>query len=235
MQRRIDDLFAYATTLIDLYLQTHQKVEILESLATTDLVERLRDSYGANAFDALVNVLIQDIIRSTWAFALDQAEATPSILNIWRLVNHAGVLPGLRERFVTAQSFDTAQAQGEIGDAKARSEQFDEAVGRLGQLVPAVTASSQAKKFVKARHKGVAHHEMQRFAKGSPQRFELRSAEIGWDGFREYVEALTPVVKDLALIITGTDYRIAEVHEHHRINVLDFWMRIMGTGSITPQ
>jgi hypothetical protein len=42
-------------------------------------------------------------------------------------------------------------------------------------------------------------------------------------------------VRDLALIITGTDYRIAEVHEHHRINVLDFWMRIMGSGSIAPR
>ena len=234
MQRRIDDLFARANTLLDLYLQTHQEVEIFESLGTVDVVERVGTSYGANAFDVLVNALIQDIIRSTWALALDEAEATPSIVNIWRLVSHAGVLPALRERFVTAQSTDTARDQNELGDAKMRSRQFDEAVGRLEHLIPAVTAGAQAKNFKKARHKGVAHHEMRRVAKGSLQRFDLRSVEIGWDGFREYVESLTPVVKDLVMIITGTDHRIVEVHEHHRINALDFWMRIMGTGSITP-
>lgn len=234
MQRRIDDLLVYAKTLIELYLQTHQKVEILESLGTTDLVDRLHHSYGANAFDALVNVLIEDIIRSTWAFALDQAEATPSMVNIWRLVNHAGVLPVLRERFGASQSVDAVQGQEELGNTKTRLRQFDEAVDRLRQCVPAVTTGPQANNFVRARHKGVAHHEMQRFAGASPQRFDLRSADINWEGLREFVESLTPVVRDLALIITGTDYRIAEVHEHHRINVLDFWMRIMGNGSIMP-
>jgi hypothetical protein len=43
------------------------------------------------------------------------------------------------------------------------------------------------------------------------------------------------VVSDLALIITSADHHVADVHEHHRINVQDFWMRIMGTGSIAPQ
>ena len=235
MQHRIDDLLAYAKTLIDLYLQTHQKVEILESLGTTDLVDRLRHSYGANAFDALVNVLIEDIIRSTWAFALDKSEATPSLVNIWRLVSNAGVLHTLRERFVASRSTDDVQLQGRTDDARTRSQQFDDAVNRLEQRVPAVTTGTPANKFVKARNKGIAHHEMQRFARGIPRRFDLRSTEIGWKGLREYVESLAPVVRDVALIITGTDYQIAEVHEHHRINVLDFWMRIMGTGSILPQ
>jgi hypothetical protein len=235
MQRRINNLVAYAKTLIDLYLQTHQEVEILESLGTTDLVDRLHDSYGANAFDALVNVLIEDIIRSTWAFALDQAEATPSVVNTWRLVSHAGVLAALRERFVAAQSSDPVQGQERSGDTRTRSQQFDEAVDRLRQTVPAVTVGPQPNKFVKARHKGIAHHEMQRFAGGSPRRFDLRSTEIGWEDLREYVESLAPVVRDLALIITGTDHRIADIHEHHRINVLDFWMRIMGNGSIAPR
>jgi len=47
-----------------------------------------------------------------------------------------------------------------------------------------VTTGSLATKFVKARHKGIAHHEMQQSAKRSPQRFDLGSSEIGWDGFR---------------------------------------------------
>ncbi len=234
MPRRINDLVAYAKTLIDLYLQTHQKVELLESLGTTDLVDRLHDSYGANAFDALVNLLIEDIIRSTWAFALDRAEATPSVVNIWRLVNHVGVLPVLRERFVTAQSSDPVRGKERFGEAETRSQQFDDAVDRLRQTVPAVTVGPQPNKFVAARHKGIAHHEMQRFAKGSPKRFDLRSTEIGWDGLREYVESLAPVVSDLALIITGTEHRLAYMHEHHRINVMDFWMRIMGSGNIAP-
>ena len=233
MQRRTDDLLAYAKTLIDLYLQTHQKVEILESLGTTEIVDRLQQSYGANAFDALVNVLIEDIVRSTWALALDQADTTPSIVNVWRLLNHAGVLPALRERFVSLQSTNTVEGQGL--DIRTRSQLFDEAVGRLRHMVLAVTTGSQANNFIRARNKGVAHHEMQRFAGSSPQRFDLRSAEISWEGLGEYVRSLALVVRDLALIITGTDYRIADVHEHHRINVLDFWMRIMGTGSIAPQ
>jgi hypothetical protein len=54
MQRRINDLVAYAKTLIDLYLRAHQKVEILDSLGTTDFIDRLDNSNGANAFDALV-------------------------------------------------------------------------------------------------------------------------------------------------------------------------------------
>jgi hypothetical protein len=179
--------------------------------------------------------LIEDIIRSIWAFALDQAEATPSVVNIWRLVNQAGVLPGLRERFVALQSTNPVQGQGGYGDTRTRSQQFDEAVDRLGQTVPVVTSGPRANQFVLARHKGIAHHEMQRFTSGGPKRFDLRSTEISWEGLREYVESLAPVVRDLALIITSTDHKISEVHEHHRINVLDFWMRIMGTGSIVPR
>ena len=235
LQRRIDDLIAYAKALIDLYLQTHHKVEIFESLGTTDLVDRLRDSYGANTFDALVNLLIEDIIRSTWALALDQAETTPSMVNIWRLANHAGVLSELRKRFVSSHLPDAARGQGDLSDASARSEQFDAAVSRLKQSLPAVTTGSQANKFVRARHKGIAHHEMQHSAKRSPRRFDVGSTEIGWDGFRAYVESLSPLVSDLCLIITGTNYRIVEVHEHHRISVVDFWLRIMGTGGIVPQ
>ncbi len=46
MQRRINDLVAYAKTLIDLYLQAHQKVEILDSLGTTDFIDRLDTPLG---------------------------------------------------------------------------------------------------------------------------------------------------------------------------------------------
>jgi hypothetical protein len=179
LQRRIDDLIAYAKTLIDLYLQAHHKVEILESLGTTELVDRLRDSYGANTFDALVNLLIEDIIRSTWALALDQAEATPSMVNIWRMANHAGVLSELRKRFVSSHVPDAVRAQGEPSDASTRSEQFDATVSRLKQTLPAATTGPQANKFARARHKGIAHHEMQRSTKRSPRRFDVGSTEIG--------------------------------------------------------
>ena len=224
MHRRIDDLASYVNTLVGLYVQTHQKVEILESLATHDLVDRLNPSYGANAFDALVNVLIQDIIRSTWALALDKAKTTPSVVNIWRLASHPDALPALRSRFVSAQPPEPARGP----------EQFDEAVVRLQQSVQVATTGPQAERFTRARNKAIAHHEMQRQAERGLQLFDLRSVAIGWDGFREYVESLAPLVQDLALVITGAQYRLADVHEHHRMNVLDFWMRIMGTGSITP-
>ena len=233
-QPSISELIAYAEALVQLYLQAHQKVEILESLATADITDRLQNSHGANAFDALVNILIEDIIRSACAFALDQAPATPSVINTWRLADQVAVLSALRERFVMAQSTNPAQGRRDFGDTRTPSQRFDDAVVRLRQTVPAVTAGPLAQKFVTARNKGVAHHEMRNPAGATPRRFDLRNSKIGWEGLREFVESLAPLVSDLALIITGTDYRILKKHEHHRQNVEDFWARIMGNRAFAP-
>jgi hypothetical protein len=235
MERRLNDLEAYAEELVVLYVQAHQNVEMLDSLGTTIFVECLQDSFGAHAFDALVNVLIGDVIRGAWALALDKAETTPSIVNIWSMANRSGVLPTLRERFCDRRTEDTASDRDGTRDNAACLQQFDEAVDRLRREVPAVTGSPAAARFTAARHKGIAHHEMQRRPMGSPKRFDVASTEIGWEGLRAYVESLAPLVRDLALIVTGVDHPLAAAHEHHRINVLDFWMRIRGEGRIEPR
>ncbi len=235
MLRRTKELDVYAKTLIDLYLQTQQKVEILDSLGSQDIIERLPNSYGANAFDALVNTLIEDIIRSTWAFALDKADKTPSVANIWSMASQPSTLAALRKHFPVMKATTPAPGPVSLEVAKLRLQQFDDAVIRLQQSVPAATTGSMAGEFVRARNKGVAHHEMQRLAESPPRRFDLRTTEISWEGLREYVESFLPVVKDLTLIITGIDYQLAEVHEHHRINAEDFWLRIMGIGQIQPK
>ncbi len=222
MASRVERVVGYASTMVDLYVELDQKVEILESFATQELVERLTPSFGAKAFDALVNIVIADIVRSSWALMLDRSAQSPSVRNVWALASHADLLVVLRERFMA------------VSPAEAGGQRFDE----MAQSMPAAIGSlidSPLAQFIKTvRHKDVAHHEMQHRSAGVPTRFDVAALGIPWEAPRQVLDLMRPVLADLAQLVTARATDFEAVRTAHYIDAQDFWLRVTGLGKIEP-
>jgi hypothetical protein len=131
LERKLEIISTYGTRMVDLYFHLGLRLETLCSFSNESLIASLNNSNGAHVYNSLTTVLSTDIVRELCALVLDKAHETLSVRNVWRLAQRPGLMSVLRDRCLAAD--------------RSLGAQFDEAAGRLVDIVPTLLESSRAR------------------------------------------------------------------------------------------
>lgn len=240
MNERITKVGAYATAMADRYLSARQKLAIMEPFIGEDITKLFDKSYGAHAHDALALTLVLDLIRDICAFALDDDERAPSLVNIWRLMQAKDLHDALRNKAAQPLKANTHFGEGIKEEEKAglvekwraqdieeRGKAFDEAYAQVAKGVPNIADSDLAGKFLLARNRAIAHYEM-RAGENGPELYKLADAGLTWGSPRQFMDQLDPVLWDTVLVATWGSYDERAFDRAARLYAADFWARLQG-------
>lgn len=205
--------------MVDLFFNLDLRLEILYSFADENVVAPLRNTDGANAYNALVTALSMDIVRDLYAMILDKAEETLSVKNVWRLVQRPIMMSELRRR---CDAMGSEQAAA-----------FGAAFHRLGNAVPELIGSDRAKWLTEVRHTSVAHREMRVGAVDGKLQVDVRNLSIDRQALRDCLGAAQPIVEDLGFVATATERNWRLYRNVHQVFAADFWSRLQGRGPST--
>ena len=190
---------------------------------------------------------MEDLIRDVWAFALDRADKTPSLSNVWTLMESIAFRESQRAWFSeppdsvwnedAMSSLSAAQRQAFDGefDAQTRSRlgrHFDTTIDRLDLAIPSLLGGPLASKLDAARKRGIAHYEMSARPGRRPARFDWAHLGIDWASLKSFIEQVRTPLFDVAFVVTRGTYALESLAVTNRLYAEDFWSRLQGIGPV---
>jgi len=212
-----------------------QNVEVQAALK-----KKLDKTPGAGAWNHLVPLLGQDLLRDQARLILDDDKRSGSLSNLWRKI-HAD--PAIKHHFrdVYGHMFDdmnTGQIEGLSPESSAaimeqfkeqdratNYAQFDERWERLEADMAALKADPVAGKIKTFRDKHHAHFEMQKLDE-EPRAFDVNSIGLTFNEVLAFGDRCQAIVAELGLLLTGTNWDPKQFAEGHAKQGTAMWMML---------
>jgi hypothetical protein len=204
------------------------------------LKKKLDKTPGAGAWNHLVPLLGQDLLRDQARLILDDDKRSGSLSNLWRKI-HAD--PAIKHHFRDAYGhmFDDMN-NGQIRDLSPESSavileqfkeqdratnysQFDERWERLEANMAALKAEPMAVKIKTFRDKHHAHFEMQKLDE-EPKAFDVNSIGLTFNEVLAFGDRCQTIVAELGLLLTGTNWDPKQFAEGHAKQGTAMWMML---------
>jgi len=245
MEARLTRLKGYAAAMANCYYVADQKIAIRDGLGGEELRLRVDDSYGGNAYATLIVTLMEDVIRDVWAFTLDGARKTPSLRNVWSLMQSPHARTALRDWFSAPPPSEWTEEALRVFSPEQRrtfdekydrnvqerlGHFFDETMVRLEQTIPPALQSPIAAKLDGARKRGIAHYEMKPRPGTAHARFDWGQLGLTWDELKDFLERVGPLIFDIALLTTRGTHDLHSLRRANQLYAADFWSRVQGLG-----
>jgi len=245
---RLEQIEAYAKALIQGVRIMDEARHILQPLLHDDnvrkaLATKFKDTFGAHAYNHLVPLLAQDLVRDLSRLYLDDDRRAGSFVNLYRKASDPVVHSALKEKFRRIPDqwhkepgpIDglSEEASRRIRDAwrdKDRDEfekSFDDgwqiATGALREMEKDPVAA----KIMTFRDKYHAHLEMAPMGK-DPGPFDVASLGLTYKHLLDFADHYMDAVFELARLLTGTVHDMEGFTEMHQKCGENMWRILAG-------
>ncbi|MBA1149182.1 hypothetical protein H0Z60_19220 [Ectothiorhodospiraceae bacterium WFHF3C12] len=248
MKQRLAQLEGYAKTLEQAVRLMDERRQILAPLIDDDEVKgalgrKLHNTYGANAYNHLVPILGQDLVRDIVRLFLDTGKKSGSLLNLYRKASQPSLNQALRNEFIsiTDKWYQKGNGIGDFPEEVAetmrkemhdnhRSEfarSFDEAWDQITNGVNKMKADPVSEKLRTFRDKYHAHLEMSRLGE-DPAPFAVDNLDLTYNDLFAFSDRYMPHVFEMNRIITGTISDIDEFKGLHQTFGNAMWRILAG-------
>lgn len=242
-EKRVEQLEGYAKALIAAIRSLDQCRHILLPLLEDEelkshLAKKFENQHGAYAYNHLIPLLAQDLIRDCSRLFLDEDKRTCSLMNIYRKASAQDMLDELRRRFRNipdqfgdARIYDTnlsaEEKQKYLGalkeDFKAKYEEdFNSTWDSIFDFVASLEENDTATKLKTFRDKHFAHLEMQPLDQ-EPAPYRVESLGLKFNDIFQFMDECIKNSANIVRLITGTNHVIDSFSAVHKKRGESMW------------
>ena len=244
----VKQLEGYASTLTQSMRVMDERRYILEPLLYHDgiksrLSKKFNNTYGARAYNHLLPLLAQDLVRELARLYLDEDKRACSFSNIYRKASvpkiyhalknkfskipdkwndHTKLLPGLSE-----ESSKSIIEEWRNKDRSDFSRSFEKGWGIATQAIDDLKNDLIASKVKTFRDKYHAHLEMTPLGQ-DPSPFDVKSLKLTYNEILEFHAKYVEAVFELTRILTGSVHDIDGFTKIHKESGEDMWLILSG-------
>jgi hypothetical protein len=243
LNKRLDQIDGYSKALVQAIRIMNQLRFILVPLLDnedlqTNLEKLFKNTHGAHAYNHLIPLFSQDLVRECSRLFLDEHPKACSLVNIRRKVSDGPVLKELRTRFrhipdsfkedsIDFPGLTEDEARQFIENWKERDrlsyeKDFNSTWEGISAFVDSLEQDKVAEKIKTFRDKHHSHLEMLPLGE-EPKLFDVENLGLKFDDIFEFIDRCTIVCFDLTRIVTGGVHSIEGFTEIHKKQGNDMW------------
>lgn len=252
--QRMEHIEAFANALIQGVRIMDERRHILQPLLRDERVRgalrgKFKDTYGAHAYNHLVPLFAQDLVRDLARLYLDDGRRVGSFVNLYRKAGESSMRAALREKFRCLPDKWQEQpgpipglSDGETTairekwrdrDREDFAKSFDEGWATVTAAVEAIGKDPVADKIRTFRDKHHAHLEMAPMGT-DPGPFDVGTLGLSLDDIFTFADRYMNAVFELARILTGNVHDVEGFSDMHRRYGEDMWRVLAGLGEKPP-
>lgn len=243
LESRLAQLQGSARALVQAARILDQRRHILEPLLRneeikTALAEKINGTYGAHAFNHLVPLLAQDLVRDLARLLLDADQRAVSLMNVHRKASEPRVHEALIQQFgaipdkwhedrtpiegLSQEVSDKLRAEWRDQDRDRFLKSFDDGWREVESAIKRLGADATTEKIRTFRNKYLAHYEMSPLG-ADPGPYDLRELGLTYDELLAYADSYLPAVFELGRVLTGNVIDVKAFSEVHNRYATDMW------------
>lgn len=247
-RKRLEQIDAYAKALIQGVRIMDERRHILQPLLRDEavrvsLAEKFRDTFGAHAYNHLVPLFAQDLVRDLARLYLDDDRKTGSFTNLYRKASEREINDALRERFrrlpdkwheqpgpipgLTQEQTDDIRNEWRDRDREDFAKSFDEGWVVATKAIEELTKDPVAEKIKTFRDKYHAHLEMAPMG-SDPGPFDVGQLGLKYNEILELAERYMPALFELARVLTGNVHDVEGFSNAHQRYGEEMWRILAG-------
>ena len=249
---KIEQINSFAFTLLKETKLMNQRRHIVEPLILsteikTELHQKMNNTYGANAYNHIIPLFIQDLVRDLSRLAFDTHDKTASLKNLHRKIKQEKVLKRIKENFVVfPNKFNNndqflndlpAEAQEQFTEKFRQQHRerfeasFDDAWDQINNFVSSMEENTIVEKLKTYRDKYYSHIEMSPLGQ-APKPFNLENLGLKYDEVLNYLDEFMKIVYDLVRILTGVVYSREDDNKMYQSNGTNMWRLLLNKEEI---
>ena len=252
VSEKIEQINSFAFTLLKETQLMNQRRHIVEPLILNaeikdELHSIMNNTYGANAYNHVIPLFIQDLVRDLSRLAFDTDKKTASLSNLHRKIKQDKVLEKIKENFIlTPNKFnnndqflkdlplETRERLTENYRQQNRKQfekAFTESWEHIDKFVCLIDENTTVEKLKTYRDKYYAHIEMTPLGQ-TPEPFNLNNLGLKYDEVLRYLDEFIGIVYDLFRILTGVVYSPEDDNKIHKSNGTNMWRLLLNKKEI---
>ena len=247
-EQRLAQIEAYAKALIQGVRIMDERRHIMEPLLHDEdvrsaLAEKFKGTFGAHAYNHLVPLIAQDLVRDLARLFLDDDKKAGSFLNLYRKVSVPELNRALREQFrripdkwhedpspidgLTKEHSEEIRAKWRDSDREDFAKSFDEGWAMAASAANDLTSDPVAEKIQTFRDKYHAHLEMAPLG-SDPGPFNVSTLGLTFDDILSFADRYMPSAFELARVLTGNVHDVEGFSSAHQKYGKDMWRVLAG-------
>jgi len=251
IQQRMDQIEGYAKTLVQQLRIVDERRHILEPLIWDDgirkaLHEKLDNTAGVHAYNHLVPMMAQDLVREIARLFLDEGNKTASLINLFRKAREPEIKESLRQKFrdipdnwhsqtgpilgLTQEQTDQIREEWRDKDKEDFEKSFEEGWEFVEKAVDAIRSNEVANKIKSFRDRFHAHLEMAPLGQEA-EPIALNELDLTYIEIVQFLDEFMPAIFELGRILTGNVYDVEGFSDAHKERGLDMWTTLSGRNS----
>ena len=243
----IEQIHAYAKTLVQSVRLLDERRYILAPLVENKSIKealgvKFTNTYGAHAYNHLVPLISQDLVRDISRVFLDEGRKACSFVNLYRKSSEKKVLRRLRANFkhipdkwhenpviggLTARQSESIIDQMRDNDREDFMKSFDEGWGIVSEAIENISSDIIGQKIKTFRDKYHAHLEMTPLGQ-DPGPFDVGALGLSINDLFNFLDRYIPAIFELSRIITGSVHDVEGFCKAHSRHGLDMWCVLSG-------
>lgn len=247
-KHRLEQIEAYAKALTQGVRIMDERRHILQPLLRDEdiraaLGEKFRDTFGAHAYNHLVPLFAQDLVRDLTRLYLDEDRKAGSFANLYRKASERDVHAALRERFrnipdnwhqkpgpisgLTEEQTEKTRGEWRDKDREDFAKSFDEGWEIATAAMKELAEDPVAEKIKTFRDKYHAHMEMAPLG-SDPGPFDVSKLGLKYNDILEFAERYMPALFELTRVLTGNVHDVEGFSNVHQRYGHDMWRILAG-------
>lgn len=209
----------------------------------TILADKLGNTCGAHAYNHLVPLFAQDLVRDLARLYLDEDRRVGSFVNLYRKASDPGINALLREQFrcipdkwhnapepidgLTAEQSEKLRNEWRDKGREDFAVSFDEGWEAVTSAIEAISNDAVAEKIKTFRDKYHAHLEMTPLG-SDPGPFDVGQLGLTYSEILEFESYYMPAAFELVRVLTGNVYDVEGFSNMHRKYGESMWRVLAG-------
>lgn len=246
LNQRLEQVDGYSKTLVQAVRLMDERRHILAPLLHDEEVKNalgqiFRNSPGAYAYNHLVPLFAQDLVRDLARLFLDHDKRSGSLTNLYRKVSEPKLHSALRERFrrIPDKWYENVDGLGDLPEelaaemlAKMQADQhkdfgksFDTGWDAVTRAVSQLEMDPVSAKLKTFRDKYHAHLEMSPLGQ-DPAPFDVARLGLSYNDLFEFADRYVGTAFELNRIVSGTIYDFDDFSQRHCEQGSALWRRL---------
>lgn len=251
-KQRLEQIEAFAKALIQGVRIMDERRHILQPLLQDDdiqtaLDEKFRNTFGAHAYNHLVPLLAQDLVRDLARLYLDDDRKAGSFANLYRKASDRKLHAALREQFcripdkwheepglipgLTEEQTEEIHDRWRDKDREDFGKSFDNGWAIATTAITKLAKDPVAEKIKTFRDKYYAHLEIAPLG-SDPGPFDIAELGLRYNDILEFSDCYMPALFELVRILTGSVHDVEGFIKVHRRHGHDMWRIFAGLPEI---
>lgn len=246
--QRLQHIQAYAKAMIQGVRIMDERRHILQPLLRDEAVRnalntKFKNTYGAHAYNHLVPLLAQDLVRDLARLYLDDDRRAGSFVNLHRKAADPAMHKALKEYFrslpdkwheqpgpiegLSVEASDRIRDSWRDKDREDFAKSFSEGWATVTAAMAELQSDPVAEKIKTFRDKYHAHLEMAPLGK-DPGPFDVANLGLTYNDLLSFADRYMPALFELARVLTGHVHDVEGFSEVHRKYGEGMWRVLAG-------